>query len=183
MTVPDFPHLGELVGDLRRSELYPTHRDAVLQDWSAGMERHHFLLDPVRNVFHLDRLDGRLHGEGCEQAAARGKRTGCTDTVEGATGQNIWFRCLLKFSSSVESMSIATTSSGCSPACTMLQLQGLGNLLRSLFVKSRQITPVVGGKCSGVLPRFGHCKCISGGVSAGPRSAVDSEKAGSAFSQ
>lgn len=66
------PALGKWVGDLRGPQLYSAHRDAVLQDGSAGVERCHFFLDPVRNLLLLDRLDGRLHGDRCQQEAARG---------------------------------------------------------------------------------------------------------------
>jgi len=52
------------------------------------------------NLFHLDRLDGRVHGEGCEPAAARGNRPPGTATIKGVAGWNLRCRRLLNVSSS-----------------------------------------------------------------------------------
>jgi hypothetical protein len=73
-TRPVFP-LGELVGDIRGPELYSAHRDALLQDRSAGLGRRSFLLGFVRYLSYLDFLDGRVHGQRCHQTLARRARS------------------------------------------------------------------------------------------------------------
>src|ERR1700687_1270727 len=78
--------MGELLGDLHRAQLSSDHRDAVLQNWTARMERRHNLLGTLRNLFHLDSLDGRVHGERCQPEIARGNRATCAKTVERGAG-------------------------------------------------------------------------------------------------